>query len=39
MNWLIGIAAVMILAHLYFRRGTRKLERDRKAEPPHPPAD
>lgn len=31
MNWLIGIAVVMLLAHLYFRHGRKRLQRDRKA--------
>jgi len=39
MGWLIGIAAVMIAAHLYFKYGARRLERERerKAAERHPP--
>ena len=42
MKWLIGIAAVMLAAHLYFKYGVRRLERERKAavakaEPPQEP--
>lgn len=29
MKWLFGIALVMVLTHLYFRYGTRRLERRR----------
>jgi hypothetical protein len=35
MKWLIGIGIVTLLAHLYFRRGLRRLER--RAEPPAGP--
>jgi hypothetical protein len=32
MKWLIGIAAVMLAAHLYFRHGVRRLQRRREVE-------
>jgi hypothetical protein len=32
MKWLIGIAAVMLAAHLYFRHGVRRIAREREAE-------
>lgn len=34
MKWFIGIAAVMIVTHLYFRWGRRRLEQPRRDEPP-----
>jgi hypothetical protein len=30
MKWLIGIAVVMLVAHLYFRYGVRRLEREQR---------
>jgi hypothetical protein len=41
MKWLIGIAVVMLLAHLYFRYGVRRIERRRAAEQQRggPPAE
>lgn len=32
MKWLFGIALVMVLTHLYFRYGTRRLERRRREQ-------
>ena len=37
MGWLIGIAAVMLLAHLYFKLGARRLERQRHRAGQAPP--
>jgi len=38
MKWLMGIAVVMLLAHLYFRIGRRRLERERDdADSPRSP--
>ncbi len=37
MGWLIGIAAVMLAAHLYFRYGARRLERKRSGAAQAPP--
>ena len=37
MGWLIGIAAVMLLAHLYFKFGARRLERQRSGAAQAPP--
>jgi hypothetical protein len=34
MKWLIGIVLVMLAAHLYFRFGVKRLERNREAQPP-----
>jgi len=42
MKWLIGIAVVMLLAHLYFRIGTRRLARRHEgdaSEDATPPKD
>ncbi|HEX9842893.1 MAG TPA: hypothetical protein VGC20_09090 [bacterium] len=36
MKWLIGIAVVMLVAHLYFRYGVRRLERKRDASEAEP---
>lgn len=36
MKWLIGIALVMLVAHLYFRRGLRRIERE-SGEEQRPP--
>lgn len=33
MKWLFGIAAVMLLAHLYFKLGERRLKRQRSEQP------
>ena len=38
MKWLIGIAVVMLLAHLYFRLGARRLARAALDEGAAPPA-
>ena len=32
MKWIIGIAAVMVITHLFFRRGIKKAERERGEE-------
>jgi len=32
MKWFIGIAAVMLITHLYFRRGIRKAERKKEKD-------
>ena len=34
MKWLIGIAAVMLITHLFFRRGIRKAEREKEKDQP-----
>jgi len=38
MKWLIGIALVMLAAHLYFKYGQRRLERQRRVQAPAEPA-
>ena len=38
MKWLIGILLVMLVAHLYFRFGARRLTRNRDSDDaPRPP--
>lgn len=37
MKWIIGILAVMLIAHLWFKWGERRLRRE--SEPEEPPAD
>jgi hypothetical protein len=32
MKWLIGIVLVMVVAHLYFRFGARRMRRQREHE-------
>ena len=36
MKWLFGIGVVMVLAHLYFKYGARRLEKGRIEETKRP---